>query len=931
MIVSPVVSRSLIGRDAQRALFAERWAAARDGRGSIILVSGDAGIGKTRLVEAMIAGAGEGTVVAAGACLEYLQAPFAPFAYIVRESNAALPSVLDEKPSLRRTLASIAPEVATDAATDDVGASALRQSDALVQYLVEVAARRPLVVVIEDLHWADTASLEVLGMLAGAVERAALIVVATYRPDDVAPESPAAQWLARAARGRATWQLPLQPLADADLRRLVREASGASALRADIVDAICRRSEGNPLFAEELLKSALERPGRDGAPELPVSVEQSVRARVAHLSDVQRRTLVVAAAIGKRFSGDLLAAVLHSPVDDVRAALRRARDLHLVVETGVDAYAFRHALVHDAVYAGMLAAEARPIHAAVASAMEQTGAAAAADVAGQWSAAGEAGKAAPYDERAGDQALALYAPASAAQFYERALSATDLAPAHRAALLRKAAGAYHDAGNAPRARAAYGEAMAALRAAGDAASADAVLVELARLEFNDGNVPVARRLAAEALEHAADPASPARYSAQVYLAGLAAFEDDAATARRCLDAAAAFTGTPPARDEIRFHQFRAMLHARDGDADAAIADCERAAELARAAGEIESAVNGWGNLAVALARIGERERALEAFENARGTIAAHGLRSFFAGFCLVQYALACLRFGRLEQARELLSSALDLGIDAKKFDILAARLGVALGVQLGDEDLLGRAARQTFEDLTTGVSETMLPYVAAAFVQWHEGRGERDEAVRLLRLALEALAHMPGQQTEHWLFAQVAELGDDAMRAQARPYLAAIAAASDARLDDADAYLHLFDALAARHAGDDAAAREHGDKAAALFEQLGWPWHRARALEAARRTNDALLIYKEIGAAGDVRRVEAIPRRGRPRGTSAGMLSAREQEVVSLIARGLSNKAIAAQLSLSERTVESHASSALGKLGLSTRAELIAHFARTAT
>jgi predicted ATPase len=362
MISAPLYCRRFIGRKVHLDMLDERYAAAVAGQGSIVLIAAEAGLGKSRLAAEFVSVARtpQSPSRAVGLCFEFAQSPFGPFIDALRALHAQTPQTLSSAGDLTEALGQLLPELRNSPAQAEA-ADKREQLNAVAEALRRFGVLRPAIVVIEDLHWADRASLEFLQYASRVIAASRLLLVATYRPEELKREHPLRSTLAKLEPHPSVWTVRLEPLGDAETQALMRDAlAGRDRVDPETLAAICARAEGNPLFAEKLLKAAID--GK-AAEELPLSVRETVHLRLAELNDGERSVLVHAAAIGRRFEPDLLAEIVEQPLRDVLAVLKRAVDAQLIVEEPGDIvrYAFRHALTQAAVYGELLAAEASNI------------------------------------------------------------------------------------------------------------------------------------------------------------------------------------------------------------------------------------------------------------------------------------------------------------------------------------------------------------------------------------------------------------------------------------------------------------------------------------------------------------------------------------------------------------------------------------------
>ncbi len=398
--------------------------AAAEGRGRIVLIGGEAGIGKSRVLrhfESTIA-AGR-SMLARARCVEFVQTPLGPLRDLLLQLERRGSAARDG--ATRSLIERLAFERNADpSATAVPGGSVFESIDAA---FARYAARGTVVLLIEDVHWADRSTLAFLTYLADRTERQRILVIATYRSDEVGAQHPRLSEFASLLSKSSVSSITLAPLDERTSRAFVEAAlPNPEALPVTTIAGIVKRSQGNPFFAEELLKNALEqRPGAKTAP-LPLSIRGAVLARASQLSDADRRTVSLAAVLGERFSIDRLVTLLDDDREAVLRALERARALHLLSTepAAPGELAFRHALTHEVLYDELLAERVRPLHETIARDLERRPDrdGACVELAHHWRRAGDLHRAAAYDEVAGDQANAIGAFADAMLYYERALA-----------------------------------------------------------------------------------------------------------------------------------------------------------------------------------------------------------------------------------------------------------------------------------------------------------------------------------------------------------------------------------------------------------------------------------------------------------------------------------------------------------------------------
>jgi len=439
-----------------------------------MLVAGDAGIGKTRLAaEAADRARRLGFRVAWGVCAEAeVSAPFEPWVQALVALDVGTPAHEPSVPQLLGTEGVRGGETSAGGEAfpehDPEIARALLFSS-VASHVAAVARDRPVLCVLEDLHWVDLPSARLLLHLTSMLRTAPVVVVGTYRDTEVGPGSPLAAVLP--ALGRQALVLHLDGLAAPQIGELVGAVTGR-AVDARVVEALHRHTSGNPLFARELARVLDERteldefggPGMPGSVGVPEGVRDVVRHCLTALPEVTRRVLEVAAATGVEFRTDVIEQVTGLERVDLLRALGEAEAARLVVERGVGRFAFRHGLLRDGVYDGLDVPRRVRLHGDIGSVLERLrrrGAAVRlAELAYHFLQAapgGDAAAAVRYAVLAGDDAMVKLAYEDAADIYRQALSALELVPGatDRGEVLLRLGEAATAAGDLPRARQVY--------------------------------------------------------------------------------------------------------------------------------------------------------------------------------------------------------------------------------------------------------------------------------------------------------------------------------------------------------------------------------------------------------------------------------------------------------------------------------------------
>jgi DNA-binding SARP family transcriptional activator len=454
-----------VGRADALGRLSAAWDDARSGALRIACLAGEPGIGKTRLAAELAAGAhAGGALVLYGRCDEEALVPHQPFVEALERLLRAVSA--QEREDLvgphRADLARLLPALeADDAPPAAEGATARYRAFEAARALLEAAAaRRPALLVLDDLHWADRPTLLLLRHLGRMVERAPVLVVATYRDTEVDRGDPLAAALTDLRREHPLLTMRLEGLSG-------EEAADLLGGDRDLARTLRDRTDGNPLFLEELSRHLRERGGAgDG---VPPEVKEVIGRRLDRLGPDAVEVLTTAALSGAEIDLALLEA-LHGPDEALRAVERGCAAGLLVEGAPGGRPAFAHALVAETLHDGASAARRARLHARIAAALECRPDPRPAEIAHHLVAAGDAGDAersARWSVAAAEQATALSADSEAAGHYERALAALPAEEPGRGELAALLGDARNRAGDRAAARVAFAEAAASARAAGD--------------------------------------------------------------------------------------------------------------------------------------------------------------------------------------------------------------------------------------------------------------------------------------------------------------------------------------------------------------------------------------------------------------------------------------------------------------------------------
>jgi len=927
--VSPV----LVGRDAEVAALRESWAQVRGGAPATVLIGGEAGIGKTRLVRQFAAGV-EAEVLYGG-CVDLSGGglPFTPFTSAMRGHGD--------------TLAELLP---VDVQADTDTARARLFEEVLTQF-AGLCARQPVVLVIEDVHWIDRSSLDLLSFLVHNQQAAgALLCVVTYRSDELERAHPLRGSLAELDRVAWTRRLELSRLERRGVGSLIGAISGVEPT-ASLVEEIYRRSEGNPFFAEVLLD-------RQDQPGLPESLRDLLLARVARLPDPTQAVLRMAAAGVGRVSHELLAAA--SGLDDgaLSAALRPAVAAGVLVVDG-GGYRFRHELISEAVRDDQLPGERAAAHRRFAHALESGHVLAAngggpAELAFHWHAAGDPSRALEAAWQAAGDAGARLAYAERLDVLERVIELWAQVPdaarrigCDRPVVVDAAVAAAVEAGELERGVALATAALAG--AEGDPVRTARLLGQRAPMLAGLGRAGELDDLSAAV--RIAPPGHPVRAVVLCALPSrlLSVPRSDEAeeAAAEALDIARA---SGDARIEAQALILLAGRRVRRGDLAAELPRLAEAEEAAARLGAHGVRLQAIATQATVLVAFGEYERAAERARHGTAVAQSIGLARTHGVVGGSLLATALIEAGRWDEATSAVEHALD-HTPAPVLQIPLVCLRAAIALARGDTAPAEKALAFTREALAPGVRPAVDPWLPLRLeAELRLAQGRVAEAAAVVERGL-ADADLRRSERFTWpmlvVAAQVAAAGAPGLLDELRHR----AAESPVTGPVLRGLALTFGAEADRAAG--IVVRSECDEAVAAWEQVGNPYRLARALmgaaEAAAADGDRPAAAVHVRRAAEIAdRLGARPLREqadwlarRARLTLAGDpaapaaepgehaqreygLTARELEVLRLLALGRSNRDIAAELFISAKTASVHVSNIMAKLGVASRVEAAA-------
>ena len=979
----------LVGRADELARLLAHVERAATGRSSAVLLAGDAGVGKTRLIDELTVRAAErGVRVLTGHCVDLgdVGLPYLPFVDLLRPvaadpdlaptaaGNPVLAGLLAGRlgPGLEPRPASAAGDLTRPlphrAAPQPVDDGRLQLFESVAGLISEVASAGPLLLVLEDLHWADRSSRDLLRYLLSRLVDEPVAVVASYRADDLHRRHPLRPLLAELIRLPVVERLELAPLRDAELGALVRSlAASAGGVPAGTVDDVVSRAEGNAFYAEELLAAGLH------GEVLPLGLTDVLLARVEQRSPAAQQVLRIAAVAGRRVRHELLAAVGGLAPSELDEALAEVVHSHLLVVSDDGRYRFRHALLREAVLADLLPGERVRLHASVAAHLIATpGAGTAAERAHHARESNDLPGALEASLEAAEAARRVGAPAEQLQHLEAALALWSVVPdaagragRDQAALLLETAAAARTVGEVHRAVALLRSALDVLGPDADPAARARVHYTLAQAMVRVEDVSGAYRESTAAL--ALVPPEPpsevrtwaaATHARMSYLLGAmpegdaAADEALAAADRLGLDNAWADTAISQVRaragvdpDVVQRRLDEALLRARRaGDVDVEMRVLYNQASVAFEAGRVEESLR-WTRQATRRARDLGVEWSFYPTELRHLQVTALYMSGDWDESLAEADALARVP----EMAAHVRADALLVQV-GRGDPVARERLQWAKSLipRLQEHVLLGLVTAGSEIDLAAwdGDAETAARAAVAASrrlqQQW------ADDRLGVLRLVGTALAPVAdaaatarlvrdGATADRWVAAgqELVEIARSAVDVYERLVggMGVEAVAWRARVEAEAARLRGEAALELWRAAVDAFGYGHVYEVARsrwrLSEALLGAEDRAGAAEQARLAHE---VAVRLGATPLRTAVEALVRRGRldvelpglRPGAVDAVLTPREAEVLGRLALGRTNRQIGAELYISEKTASVHVSNIIAKLGASGRTEAVA-------
>ncbi len=955
----------LFGRDRELAEMRELVGGAVP-RSAALVVSGDAGVGKTRLLGEFVDRLDrDGWRVLLGHCLDFgdTAMPYLPFTEMLRRLDQVEPALAAELAAAHPALAQLSrTQRGSDTPSDGLDRAEIFAS--MHACLEDLAGRGPVAVLVEDMHWADPSSRDLVSFLLARGFSGPVALIATYRSDDLHRRHPLRRTVTEWMRLPGLRRIQLGPLGGPDVRRMIGAIIGGAEVTeyATDVERIVHRADGNPFYVEELVSAFLS-----GGWQLPEDLADLLLVRLDRL-DERARTLVREASVaGQRVPHDLLAAVTSLSEADLDASLRSALDQHVLIRSGDRAYMFRHALLGEAVYDDLLPGERLRLHKAYAAAIRnRVGGASPAALARHAHASHDLPTALLASIDAGRKALVSGGPDESARHFQTALEIYDRAaremddPPDLAELVSETSEAMAVSGHPLRALGMVSEQLAELPADASATSRARLLLAIAEAALVTESQVDLMEVTTEGLALVGEAPSSLRAKLLAARAWAHIIVSDFASARATADEAlemASKLQLPALAADVRLILTR--LSTFDDFGATARAELKESVAEAQRRGDFEGQLVALFRLGIVHYEYAEHDAAREAWTQAAELATRHGRPWSPYGFdARLRAAMVAQVTGEWDEALRIVDASGESPPSTLRALLTSVELLVAAG--RGDTAALLRfpAVRERWR--RDGLIAILSGAAAIDLVGARDGhvgamatyQDVVDVMSSMWEPAFQARVRMAALTLGHLVAATPATPSADR---------AVLLAEADRLVADADL---VIDTLNERGRPFGVEGQAWLSRVAAERQHLGWLCGTETDVEAlieAWRTNVAhfeafgevheiaraqarlAVVLRAAGRADEARAIAEKARRAASRlgarplltelasfesrangADRSAELTPREREILGLVAQGRTNGEVARQLFISTKTVSVHVSNILAKLGASGRTEAAA-------
>jgi DNA-binding CsgD family transcriptional regulator/tetratricopeptide (TPR) repeat protein len=946
------------------------------GRGAVLL-SGDAGVGKSRLLTELTGVAVDRSwQVLTGHCLDFGDSalPYLPFSELFGRLAADAPAAAEATASAHPAVRRLMPTIRLNRDAEQSHADAVDRGDlfeAVHAALEHLGRSQPVLIVVEDVHWADQSTREMLSFLFARRFTQPVSLVASYRSDDLHRRHPLRTSVAEWSRLPSVQRLALSPLSDAHVRTLIHAIHPAP-IAAPEMQMIVSRAEGNAFFTEELVGATMS-----GKRSLPGDLADLLLVRLDQLDDTSRKVVRATSVAGRRVSHDLLTRVVEIDADSLDSALRMAVEHNVLVPVGDDSYAFRHALLAEAVYDDLLPGERVRLHRAYTEVLRDAAVSStAAEVARHALAAHDLPTAITASIEAGDEAMSVGGPDEASKHYQVALELLADEATHQSAEVRqvdvvgltiKTSEAVIAAGHVYRAVDIVRDQIGHLSPTLDEPDRVRLLLALASASLlTETNLDVVE-VTSEAMALSDDkPPSPLKAELlSIHARAHAARGDDTEAARWANEALSLGSEYRIASVVADATTTLSMVNKRIGDPDASKKALIDIIGHARSAGDVMGELRSLHNLGYVHYEQGRLEEALAVYQSAVQRAVQAGrpwapygidsrvlaaITAYMSGDWQLVRQLVDVSGQTPPPVAEALLSSVSMILAAGQGDASAtgslkslrrhwekdgmiAIVGGSAGIDLyGDSGDLEAAVALHDEvvetvgklwETSTFQARVRLSGLLIGQLATHvttSGSAERPGIVRqgdkLMAIADDTMSSNQRRKRLLGLEGQAWHARVRAEHARLR-WLSGVESPSETELVEAWlSTVEAFDKLGHRFE----TARSQARAAAALRGS-------GRAAEAKPLTDAATATARELGAEPLLRELRTLGGRTTKAvaaGSGEETLTSREHEVLTLVAQGRSNAEIATQLFISPKTASVHVSHIMAKLGASSRTEAAA-------